>query len=138
MSRADGFSLLELIVVIALAGILAALAIPHFTDTESRATWYSEEVKAAMRYAQRQAVAQRRNVYVCIGATSISLAYDAGCSTLLTQPGTTAAYSLTAPSGASLTVATFSFNALGQPSSAQSLAIAGHTVTVEAETGYVH
>jgi MSHA pilin protein MshC len=137
MNRAGGFTLMELVVVIVLAGILAALAIPRFTGTESSATWYSEQVKAAARYAQRQAVAQRRNVYVCIAATSVSLTYDAGCSTALTQPGTTAAYSLAAPSGVSLATTTFSFNSLGQPSSAQSLNIAGHTITVEAETGYV-
>ncbi len=129
---------MELVVVIVLAGILAALAIPRFTGTESSATWYSEQVRAAVRYAQRQAVAQRRNVYVCIGVTSVSLTYDAACSTALALPGTSAVYSLAAPSGASLAATTFSFNSLGQPSSAQSLNIAGHTITVEAETGYVH
>ncbi len=129
---------MELVVVIVLAGILSALAIPRFTNTESSATWYSEQVKAAVRYAQRQAVAQRRNVYVCIAVTSVSLTYDAACSTALAQPGTSAPYSLPAPSGASLAATTFWFNSLGQPSSAQSLNIAGHAITVEAETGYVH
>jgi len=138
MNRTGGFSLMELVVVIVLAGILSALAIPRFTNTESSATWYSEQVKAAVRYAQRQAVAQRRNVYVCIAVTSVSLTYDAACSTALAQPGTSAPYSLPAPSGASLAATTFWFNSLGQPSSAQSLNIAGHAITVEAETGYVH
>ena len=85
-----------------------------------------------------QAVAQRRNVYVCIAATSVSLAYDAGCSTLLAQPATTSSYSLPAPSSVTMAATSFWFNSLGQPSSVQALNIGGHTITVEAETGYVH
>lgn len=138
MKGGSGFSLLELVVVMVLTGILAAVAIPHFTNSESKATWYSEQVKAAVRYAQRQAVAQRRNVYVCIASSSVTLAYDAGCSSALVQPGSTAAYALAAPSDVALAASIFSFNSLGQPSSAQSLNVAGHAITVEAETGYVH
>jgi len=36
--------------------ILAALTIPAFTDAQSKATWFHEQVKGGVRYAQRQAV----------------------------------------------------------------------------------
>ena len=139
MTRPNGFSLLELVVVMVLAGILAAVAIPRFTNSESKASWYSEQVKAALRYAQRQAVAQRRSVYVCVAPTSVTLAYVSGCATsLLVQPGSTVPYSLPAPSDVALSASTFSFDSLGRPSSVPALNVAGHSITVEAETGYVH
>jgi prepilin-type N-terminal cleavage/methylation domain-containing protein len=80
MNRPWGFSLIELVVVIVIAAILAALAIPRFTDSESKATWFHEQVKAGVRYAQRQAVAQRRCVFVSVSAAQLQLFYgDAAC-----------------------------------------------------------
>ncbi len=152
MKPASGFSLLELIVALVIAAILAAIAIPRFTDSESKATAFHEEVKAAIRYAQRQAVAQRRCVFVQVSATQMSLVYgDPNCAitaTPLTFLATIAqgkapgdAYVLDAPSGVTITssVAPFSFNGLGQPSSVSdiSLSVGGRAITVASETGYV-
>jgi len=137
-----GYSLIELAVTIVIAGILAALAIPLFTQPEIDATWFHEQVKAGVRYAQRQAVAQRRCVFVAVSAPQLELFYgDASCvitGTRLTQLATGANYILTAPSGVTLAPATtFSFNALGRPSAGVTITVAGKPVTVTAETGYV-
>ncbi|SRR5712692_10519480 len=145
MSRPSGFSLVELVVTLIIAGILAALAIPRFTDTESKATWFHEQVKAAVRYAQRQAVAQHRSIYVLVQSTTVDLCYDATCSTSamrLAQPGTNTSYTLNAPSGATISATTtpFSFDALGRPSpiTGVTLTVAGRSISVTAETGYVY
>ena len=144
MNRTPGFSLVELVVVLVIATILAALAIPRFTDVESKAAWYYEQVKAGVRYAQRQAVAQRRCVFVSVSATQVQLFYDnkpTSCTisaTSLTQVTNGQPYVLTAPSGVTINpVTNFSFNSLGQPSAPASLSLAGRTITVNAETGYV-
>src|SRR3954470_7417936 len=79
MKSGAGFSLIELVVVMVIAAILAAVAIPRFTDTESKATWYTEQVLAAVRFAQRQAVAQHRNVYVCVQANALKIGNDNVC-----------------------------------------------------------
>jgi MSHA pilin protein MshC len=147
MSRPRGFSLIELVVVMVIAAILAAFAIPRLTDSESKATWFHEQAKAGVRYAQRQAVAQRRSVYVEVQPGQIALCYAAGCSsggTPLTQITTGQPYILAAPSGVIISMQTgtspFSFNGLGQSSAAIDIVlnVAGRPITVSAETGYVY
>ena len=142
---ARGFSLVELVVTLIIAGILAALVIPNLNQQQIDASWFQEQVKSALRYAQREAVAQRRCVFVSVSASQLQLFYgDANCAvtaTPLTQIGTGAAYALTAASGVTFTAPpppfSFSFNGLGQPSVAVPMVVGGKSVTVTAETGYV-
>jgi MSHA pilin protein MshC len=153
MKRHAGFSLLEAIVIMVIAGILAAIAIPRFTDSESKATWYNEQVKAAVRYAQRQAVAQRRCVFVQVTLSQVALFYgDDNClitATPLTFLASTvpgrapgSAYVLDAPTGVTLvppTPVSFAFTGLGRTSTGAGVAFTfgSKAVTVTAETGYV-
>lgn len=139
MKRAGGVTLMELIVTLTIVGIVAALAIPYFNQAEVDATWFHEQTKSAVRYAQRQTVAQRRSVFVAVGPGTVELCYDAGCGSRVPQIATGAPFILTAPSGVTLTPASFSFNGLGQPNpiAGASFSVAGKSVVVTAETGYV-
>ena len=136
----NGYSLIELVVTITIAAILAAVAIPYFNQSDVDASWFSEQAKAAVRYAQRQAVAQRRTIYVNVDATAgISLCYNAppGCASPVLDLATGAAYAVGVPAGVTLGATNFSFNGLGQPSAGTSFTAGSGTVTVTAETGYV-
>ena len=137
-------------------GVLAAVAIPRFFDTDVfRARGFADEVQAALRYAQKVAIAQHRNVCVAMTASdnTLTIAPTSGaaidCSSALALP--TGENSITSPSAAitlSATTAPFIFDALGKPwdvsvttpSAQNTIAISGATnqIFVEAETGYVH
>lgn len=136
---ARGFSIVELVVVIVILAILAAFALPLLNTTETQVGWFQEQVRAAVRHAQKQAIAQRRTVHVCVSASALNLGYNAGCTTPVLSLATGAAYSISTPSGVTLSSSptTFTFNPLGQASAAATLSVSGRTVTVLAETGYV-
>ena len=135
----NGYSLIELIVTMVIAAILAAIAIPYFSHTDIDGSWFNEQAKAAVRYAQRQAVAQKRSVYVNVTTGSIALCYDVGCSSPVADLRTGAAYVIAVPAGVTITATNFSFNALGQPNpiGGTSFTAGSAAVTVSAETGYV-
>lgn len=145
---ARGFSLIELVVVMVIAAILAAVAIPRFTDSESKATWYHEQALAAVRFAQRQAVAQRRNIYVCVNSSSVlNIDYDPACAVANAQVCQSSAaviqipQKFCGPTGAnnSSTTTPFSFDALGQPSpiGGVTVTVSGRSINVTGQTGYV-
>jgi MSHA pilin protein MshC len=141
----QGFTLIELVVVIVISGILVAYAASQINTKTFDALGFADQTVGMVRYAQKLAISQRRTVAVVFSGNSVSLCYtDTACSGgQVLQPPGMAAFQLTAPSGATLAGTTFSYNSLGQPSSGPiTVTVSGpsftRSVTVEADTGYVH
>src|SRR3954464_3946546 len=100
-----GFTLTELVVVIVIAGILSAVVYNKVDVNSFKAEGSTDEVKAALRYAQKLAVAQRRNIYVTVSSTNVCVGYDAACATKLKKPPTTDEFDVTVTGGVSSTAA---------------------------------
>ena len=143
--RHRGFSLVELIVTILVLGILAVVVLPRLGGNDFDALKFYDESLAAVRYAQKVAVAQNTQVFVISTPTSLSVCYAAGCGTRVLDPSKNAPFIVTPGSagiGLQSPPATFSFNGLGKPSAGpvtfSFLGAPARSFTVEAETGYVH
>jgi MSHA pilin protein MshC len=161
MRAERGFTLAELVIVMVLVGILASVAIPKIFDTGGFAARGARDfVAAALRDAQRAAIASRRNVCVALAGATVAITYatasGAGqaCSAgnLLAHPANGLPYadpSNALPGGATLAGSTsVVFDATGAPASAPgvrlatalSISVNGYAaaISVEPESGFVH
>jgi MSHA pilin protein MshC len=144
--RQSGFNLIELTVTILVLGILAVVVLPRFFDRRDFDTLkFHDQCLAAVRYAQKLAIAQHADVFVVIGSNSLAACFDGACATPVIDPSTGNAMSIAAPGGVALSAvpSSFSFDALGRSSEpgAVTITVAGspsRSFTVEPETGYVH
>lgn len=157
-----GFTLVELVVVLSILAVLAAVAAPRFVGRQGfEARGFFDASAAAIRYAQKTAIAKHRLVYVVVAATTVAVCYDAACAGPVTDPATGGALQLSATRGiaglsspvAVAPATTLAFNGLGQPVDALSgTVLAGdvsltftpaesgdvtRTLVITAETGYV-
>jgi MSHA pilin protein MshC len=143
-----GFTMIELIVTMVVIGILAIAVLPRMDLVRGfDEIGYRDQVRAALEYARKSAVAQRRNVRVTLAGGTVTVTIDndipegAGAGAFpraLPLPGINA-NSFAAPAGVALAPDTvLVFDPLGRPSAGAVLAVtnAGN-ITVNAETGYV-
>ena len=85
-----GFTLVELVVVMMLMAVISAVGMSRFASREPFAVQgVADQLVSGLRLAQATSIAQRRTVYLQLGATPATLAVclDAGCTQAIAPPG---------------------------------------------------
>ncbi len=150
-----GFTLVELVAVMVVAAVLAVIVISRFDQSSFSSRSFADRVRESLQYAQKTAIAQRRNVCVNRSGNSMTLtrAASSGDTVTCTLPVADAAgngnFVLSAPSGVTLgDMTTLIFGSQGQPISGggailtadTTLTVNGDysaTVTIEKITGLI-
>lgn len=153
-SSERGFTMVELVAVLLMAGVLAVIALPKMGDVFSvRNETAHDEAVAALRHASQTAQSHRRLVCVDVsdGGLALRIATSRGaanCDTALPGPDGSSTYT-TNPGGASFTLSpsgTIYFqpngratsDGAGTTASTRTLAISNATsITILGETGLV-
>ena len=163
--REDGFTLVELIVVMIVVGILAVAAMPRFFDNVFDERGFHDAAKSAVQHARRVAVASRR--YVCVTTTpgaaaagTVAISMDTNLPESNTTPvncavpvalpspgrGCAATNQVCAPNGVTLGGSSVFFDPLGRSvtsakavqAAALSITVTNQTpITIQPETGWV-
>lgn len=147
--------MVELVIVMVITGIMAFVALPRLMQAMSlQSTGYRDQVTAAIQYARKVAVAQRRHICVSIASTTVTVTADQGLPASHTNGNCPS--SLPLPSGSNVITApisvtaspavTLDFDAEGRPVTGAPATITitdatasqTSTLTIEAESGYVH
>lgn len=153
-----GWTIVELVVVLVILGVLAALAGPRFFTTNPfAASGYLAEARAAIAYAHKLAIASGCDVHVDFEAGGYSIGRWPDCVpanhsapvTPVDRPGG-GAFVGPAPDGVTVSALEFYFDRIGRPRRADASAapiddptalrvtVGGTVLQVEPETGYVH
>jgi MSHA pilin protein MshC len=153
----DGFTLVELVVVIAVAAILSAVAIPRFANGDIFETRGDAGLlSSTLRYAQKTAIAQRRKVFAITdtvaqpNAVRLCFTNDPNCplAQAVLNPETGRAYVMTFSKNIKVDPPSngLGFDSLGRalPNEAASYVVTNKknmtqvvTVNIEADTGYI-
>lgn len=147
MKKQRGFTIVELILVIVIIGILAAVVGPRFfTKSNFDERFYFEEVLSSVRYAQKLAVASGCYIQFSIGSEGYALNYyDGGdCGTGQVQdPAGGGHYAKSLKQGVAVqNPLTLTFNSLGStnatcPGGICTATVGGFTFRIHAATGFI-
>ena len=151
--KTNGFTLVELIVVILLIGILSIFAAPKFiNDNTFKARGTADEIITSIRHAQRLAMTRGEQYKIDIEPTKYHVikSVDTGSGVEVRHPNGESQYLIDSTNGlpANLikSTVTVEFNSLGQPvnnagvliASDTDISIPPFTIRIEEETGYAH
>ena len=148
VTRADGFTLIELVAVMVLIATLGAVALPRFTHNDATVPAHADQLGRAIRHAQAMAMSQGRSLTVDIQSVTSYAITDGITATPVRNPaGEEQTYTLI--NAVTLAGTDVKFDSLGRPlngaalaSTAQSWTLTGAggntaSVSLQPVTGFV-
>jgi MSHA pilin protein MshC len=148
-ASAGGYTLVELVVVMAVAGILAAYIAPRFWNQQSFSDrGYVDELAAALRATQKAAVITGCPAQLTLAAGAYAAAQQATAGNTCNPADTSWSTQLlgadgspiqdSAPANTTASPGVFQFDSQGRLSSGPAMITVGtHTITIVAGTGLV-
>lgn len=140
--RAEGFTLLELVIILVLVGLLSVVALPVFLNEGLRVVPAAEQIAGEIRYAQSLAMTHGDSYSFNVSGDTYSITKGAGGGVPLSNGESSGSFdglSLSIDGGGSGSV-TFS-SLFGKADSAHTVQVSGGgrsvAVSVSADTGYV-
>jgi MSHA pilin protein MshC len=139
-----GFTVIELLVVLALSAVLATLALPRLTDRSAlQERGARDQLRTMVAHSRRIAMTQQREVCVLLTPAQARAVYAnaGGCvpAQPLRDPAGGGAYTIDMPPGTALGgTALLRFNSRGQPVPAldQTITVGTLAIVVYRETGF--
>lgn len=150
----SGFSLVELVSVLILVGIVSIVVIARFDARPFQTASFDQELRSAIRFAQKFAIvsgcdvrvdiADAGNTYAlwlrddAVTSSDACLGASGAFGTPLNSP-TGGAFAGSAPGSVDIgNDLTLFYDRRGSPSTGGTVTVDGRTITVEPVTGYVH
>ena len=138
-SSNNGFTLIELIMVILLVGILSAIVIPKISLDSFKRTGGFQQGIAMIRFGQKTAIASGCDVVVSLNTTACSLTFSGCTGANIPNPATGNTNFCTSSNPGVSPAVSFTFDKIGAPTAQQTINFGGgQVVTVEANTGFTH
>ena len=124
-ARTQGFTLIELMIVLAIIAIIAAVAVPNYQSSMAagRKTSAANNLLGALQFARSEAVIRRKEVKVCAsadGSTCSGTDWSTGGATL---DGVTVLRSIPPATGVTITGNPITFKADGTTTAAELLRV---------------
>ena len=126
--KQHGFTLIELVMVLVIVGVLAALAAPRLSLTDSSVHAQAAQVASDIRHVQMLAMTQGRTLTLQTLGGSYRCTDSGGI--VISDPATRQPFNLTFANGVSVTAGSVSFDSLGRPVSGGTLRATAVNFTV--------